>query len=243
MIYALAAGSTGAVKVFRSLSVLLIDASGKDPTVGAIVNLIAALLCMILPYLLGSINPAILYSRNVWRRDIRTMGSGNADAANMLMSNGRKTALLVLACDVCKALAASLLGLLLWGFNGRALAGFFVLFGHMFPAFHKFVGGKGVLVWSVTVLALEPITFVILLVILAIGAIGTRMFSFGALLAAIMYPLILKAFYPNPDLSIAMAVLTAMTFFFVYRESIKRILKAREDKFELRAVWDKLRGR
>ncbi len=245
MIYALAASGTGegTVRVFRSLSVFLTEAFGKNETAIAIVNLVAALLCMILPYLLGSINPAILITRHVYRVDIRTHGNGNADAANMLMAHGRRMGLLVLVCDLFKAVLAILLGLLLWGFNGRALAGFFVLFGHMFPVFHRFIGGKGIAVWSMVVLLLEPITFLLMMVILAVGAIGTRMFSFGALLAAIMYPLILQAFYTNADLSVAMAVLTTVFFFFAYRASIKRILGAQEEKIKLSEVWDKIRGR
>ncbi|MBQ9785369.1 MAG: glycerol-3-phosphate acyltransferase [Clostridia bacterium] len=243
MIYALAANGADTVRVFRSLSVLLSQALGNNETAIAIVNLVAALLCMILPYLLGSVNPAILISRHHYRVDIRTHGNGHADGANMLMAHGRGMGLLVLTCDVLKAVLASFLGLALWGFNGRALAGFFVLFGHMFPIFHRFVGGKGVALWSVTVFLLDPITFLILVAILAIGAVGTRMFAFGALLAAIMYPLILQAFYTNADLSVAMAVLTTVFYFFAYRANIKRILSAQEEKFKLSEVWGRIKGR
>lgn len=241
MVYALTA--SGTVRVFRSLAVLLAEAVGNNETAMVLINLVAALLCMILPYLLGSINPAILISRRVFYRDIRTEGSFNADPANMLMTHGRGMWLLTLACDLLKAVLASLLGLALWGFNGRALAGFFVLFGHMFPVFHRFVGGKGIAVWCMTLLLLDPITFLILSAILAIGVIGTRMTSFGVLLSAIMYPLILRAFYTNADLSVAMAVVTTGFFFFAYRANIKRIFAAQEDKYKLSEVWGKLRGK
>ena len=243
MVYALAANGAGTARVFESLSVVLTRAVGNNETAIALINLAAALLCMILPYLLGSINPSILISRRVFYRDIRTEGSFQADPANMLMTHGRRMWLLTLACDLLKAALASVLGLALWGFNGRALAGFFVLFGHMFPVFHRFVGGRGVAVWFMTLLLLDPITCAILAVIFAIGAIGSRMSAFGALLAVIMYPLILNAFYGTVDLSVAMSVITTGFFFFVYRANIKRIFGAKEEKFKVSDVWNKIRGK
>ncbi len=243
MVYALAAGNAVTSRVFKSLAVVLTQAVGKNEAAVAVINLVAALLCMVLPYLLGSINPSILISRRVFYRDIRTEGSFHADPANMLMTHGRGMWLLTLACDLLKAALASLLGLALWGFNGRALAGFFVLFGHMFPIFHRFVGGKGIAVWCMTLLLLDPITFAVISVIFAIGAIGTRMTAFGVLLSAIMYPLILRAFYTNADLSVAMAVITTGFLFFAYRASIKRIFSAQEEKFKVSDVWNKIRGK
>lgn len=243
MIYALAVQSEETVTVFRSLAHILAEHFGKDSVSASAVHLVAALLCIVVPYLLGSVNPAILYTRRVCRVDIRTVGSGNADAGNVLLSHNRWIALLILLCDFAKAALASYFGLLVWGFNGRALASFFVLFGHMFPVFHRFVGGKGIAVWSMTVLLISPVTFLLLAVVLAIGAIGTRMMSFGALLTALMYPLFLNALYKNSDLSVAMAVLTLVFFFVAYRVSIKQILRGTEPKFELSQIWAKLRGK
>ena len=55
--------------------------------------LVGALLCIAVPYLLGSINPAILISKTVYHEDIRQFGSGNAGSTNMLRTYGKKAAL------------------------------------------------------------------------------------------------------------------------------------------------------
>ena len=60
-----------------------------------ILMLAGVILCMVIPYLLGSINPAIIVSRKVYHDDIRTHGSGNAGATNTLRTYGKKTAALI----------------------------------------------------------------------------------------------------------------------------------------------------
>ncbi|MGM9643600.1 MAG: glycerol-3-phosphate acyltransferase, partial [Eubacteriales bacterium] len=122
------------------------------------------ILCIILPYLIGSINPAIIFSKKVYHDDIRTHGSGNAGTTNTLRTYGKKMAALILLLDFLKAVIAVVLGSLILSREvGGAIAGIFVILGHTFPIYYKFKGGKGVASLAGVVLVLSPISFAILL--------------------------------------------------------------------------------
>ncbi len=190
-----------------------------------------ALLCMILPYLIGSINPAIIISKLVFRDDIRKHGSGNAGSTNMLRTFGKGAAIATFVLDIGKAALAFWLGMLIWRQNGAALAGFFVVFGHMFPVFYHFKGGKGVACLAMIALCQSPITFLILFLIFLIIAIGTKYISLASIMSAIFYPIILRAFIHGFDkVYIWMAVFGACFVVFMHRENIKRLLAGTESK-------------
>ena len=196
----------------------------------------AILLSAILPYLLGSINPAILISRLVYHQDIRSFGSGNAGTTNMLRTYGKKAAAATFLLDLGKAAVAVLIGQLLYGVDGCALAGFFVIFGHMFPLYEKFKGGKGVACLSMVILLQSPPTFLVLLILFLIMAIGTRMVSFASIFCALLYPLILRAFFPKDaytGLLLAAATLSSIFVIFMHRSNMKRIMEGKENKLDL----------
>lgn len=199
--------------------------------VGAL-NILGALLCMIVPYLLGSVNPAILLSRRFFGGDLRERGE-DAGCGGMRRLFGMGPAVTVCILDVLKATAAVWFGLLLWETNGGAVAGFFVVLGHMFPVFHRFRGGRGLACLAAVVFTIDLITFLVLALIFAVCALGTRMVSFATMTAALMYPLILNAF-ENRGLNVAMAVITALFVLYMHRDSIKRIGEGKEPKLELR---------
>lgn len=196
-----------------------------------VLNIAGALVCMLLPYLLGSINPAILISRHHYGRDIREI-EGAAGCGAMYRAFGMRAGVITAVPDVLKSLAAVWLGMLLWETNGGAVAGFFVVFGHMFPLFHRFRGGKGLACLAGAIFAIDFFTFLILCFIFAVCALGVRMVSFASMTAAVMYPLILNAF-ENRGLNVAMAVVTALFVLYVHKENIKRIGEGKEPKISL----------
>ena len=109
------------------------------------VFLICVALCIIVPYLIGSINPSIIISRKKYNEDIRSYGSGNAGTTNTLRTYGKKMAVLILVLDMLKAALALFFGIfLLTRGVGGAIAAIFVVLGHMFPIYYKFKGGKGI---------------------------------------------------------------------------------------------------
>lgn len=203
----------------------------QDGALGALF-VVAALLCIVLPYLMGSINPAILISRFVYHDDIRTHGSGNAGTTNMLRTFGTKAAVCTLLCDFGKAILATLLGRLLFGEMGQSLAGFFVGFGHMFPIFYRFKGGKGVACFAMVGLVIHPLVFVGLLTVFLIVLIGTKFVSLASVMAAFMFPFLMEAFAGDQSLTVAMAVLATCFVVFMHRENLKRIWNHEESKID-----------
>ena len=198
-------------------------------TTAAWVCVAAVALCIIIPYLLGSINPAVLISKYVYHEDIRDYGSGNAGTTNMLRTYGKKAAIFTFSGDLLKAAIAVCVGYFLFAHNGAALAGFFVAFGHMFPIFARFRGGKGVASLAMVILLISPITFLCVLAIFIIVVVGTRYVSFASMMCALFYPLLLHAFAYR-GLNVAMAILSAAFVLFMHRENIKRILAGTESK-------------
>ncbi len=246
MIYSLTAAAGNAEQVYEkfdiwNLSAWLCDVNGWTGQTTLIVSLIAAFLCMIIPYLLGSINPAVLISKIFYHEDIRDFGSGNAGTTNMLRTYGKKAAAATFLCDLLKAALAVLLGRLLWGFDGGAIAGFFVIFGHMFPLFAHFRGGKGVACLAMVVLMENWLTFLILLLAYVVIVAGTRYISLASVMCAFLYPLILRAF-ANRGLNVAMAILCTAFVVFMHRENLKRLWAGKESKVSFSKLSKKKKG-
>lgn len=208
--------------------------------------LVGALLCIVVPYLLGSINPAILISKTVYHEDIRQFGSGNAGSTNMLRTYGKKAALATFLLDLFKAALACFFGLLVWEMNGLGIAGFFVIFGHMYPVFEKFKGGKGVACLCVVVLITSiftnamwipfvPFTFLILLLFFVVIVVGTRYVSLGSVFCAFLYPVLLRSLSgPRAGLCPAMAVLSAIFVIYKHKENMIRIWNRKESQISFK---------
>lgn len=239
-----------------NLVLYLIDKLGVGGTPAAMaITMGGILLCMIIPYLLGSMNFGVMISRRRFHDDVRTHGSGNAGATNMLRTYGWKAAVLTMAGDMLKAVVAVGLGYLIVGVNaevtqagmtyrmvdqfGAAIAGLFVMLGHMFPIFFKFKGGKGVATSGVVIFMISPITGVICLACFILVVIGTRYVSLGSVMGLIFYPIVLNAFshaYDPPRNSTAcmIAVLMAVLVVLMHRENLKRIVNRTESKISFK---------
>lgn len=200
---------------------------------------VSIVLCMIIPYLLGSINPAIIFSKLFFHDDVRSHGSGNAGTTNILRTYGKKMAILTFACDFLKAAISVLLGsLIFYKTIGGAIAGLFVIIGHMFPLYYKFKGGKGVACAVAVVSILEPLTFACLFLIFAIIIIGTKYVSLASCMSIGLYPVIVSAFENiyikafNHDLGLipAMAVVMAVLVIYMHRANLKRLYEGKENK-------------
>ena len=173
----------------------------------------------------------------------------------MLRTYGWKAAVLTMAGDMLKAVVAVGLGYLIVGVNaevtqagmtyrmvdqfGAAIAGLFVMLGHMFPIFFKFKGGKGVATSGVVIFMISPITGVICLACFILVVIGTRYVSLGSVMGLIFYPIVLNAFshaYDPPRNSTAcmIAVLMAVLVVLMHRENLKRIVNRTESKISFK---------
>ena len=111
------------------------------------------ILTAVVSYFVAAVNPAIVLSRLVYRRDIREEGSGNPGFTNFHRVFGGKLSWLVFFLDIGKCVAVSLVAGLVFAPTyfatrqlGAAYAGVFALLGHVYPVFYRFKGGKGFLV-------------------------------------------------------------------------------------------------
>lgn len=147
----------------------------------------AAVLAIVSAYTVGSIDFAVVVAR-MHGVDIRSVGSGNPGAANVLRTLGRGPAAMVFMGDMLKGVVAAAMGMVVTGDPVGALAfgaGLAAVVGHCYPIFHRFRGGKGVATAVGLVLFTIPIGGLILGLIWAIGARLTRISAVGSLALAV----------------------------------------------------------
>jgi glycerol-3-phosphate acyltransferase PlsY len=194
----------------------------EDPTS----NLIAAIVG---GYLLGSIPFGLILTRMAGLGDIRSIGSGNIGATNVLRTGNKKLALATLLLDGAKGAVAVFLAR--WFFLDPLLpviAGAAAFVGHIFPVWLKFKGGKGVATALGTWLALAwPIGVLACLTWLIIAVIF-RYSSLSALLAVALAP-VFAIWLGNPAL-ILFGVFVAILCWIRHHENIRRLLKGEEPK-------------
>ena len=123
------------------------------------------LLMAVICYLVSNINYAIIFSHLIKKGDVRDYGSGNPGTTNMFRVYGLSMGVLTFVCDVLKGVLCSLLGYVIFnGFGGVQaattagyIAAIFATWGHVFPVFYKFRGGKGVATCIGAMFVLQPL--------------------------------------------------------------------------------------
>ncbi len=193
-------------------------------------NIVGAMLCIVVPYLLGSISPTILISTLVCGKDIRSVGRKTAGTYNMLLSYGPKMAAVSALCEFFIGFAAVWFGRLVWESNGAGLALFFVVFGNLFPVFHKIKGGKGIVTMLGVAAALHPIILILLLFVFVLSTFAIKLVTFGSVAIAGLFPIFVKAF-ANDGLQLAMAVFVGGFIIWVHRHNFRRVQEGKEEKF------------
>jgi glycerol-3-phosphate acyltransferase PlsY len=178
-------------------------------------------------YMLGAIPFGLVLTRLGGLGDIRSIGSGNIGATNVLRTGRKDLAAATLLLDGGKGTAAALLGAL-YGPDVMLLAAFAAFIGHLFPVWLRFNGGKGVATYLGVMLGVAwPVGIFACLTWLAVAAI-TKYSSLSALIAAALSPVAAWVFI-SPEtgiLGIAMAVLV----FIRHHQNIARLLKGEEPK-------------
>lgn len=199
---------------------------------------------VILAYLLGSINFAVIFSKAFMKRDVREVGSGNAGTTNVMRSAGFLPGALTFLCDALKGFAACYIGKTVfemisetkpdeWGIIGAYICGLACMLGHVFPVFFKFKGGKGVAT-SVGVFAVcSPLAIAIGLAVFAVVTLTTKYVSLASLTATVVVVVCSLIFrltdapiLPQLILSVAMGVVV----FAKHGDNIKRLLSGTENK-------------
>ena len=188
-------------------------------------------------YLLGSVPFGVILTRAVTGEDVRSIGSGNIGATNVLRTGRKDLAFATLILDAGKGAAAYLIVQAL--FPGvpalAAIAGGAAFLGHLFPVWLGFKGGKGVATFFGLLLAASwPLGLLAGATWLLVAALF-RMSSFAALVAAVMAPL--YALLPLPVMGLpasgpvlGLAIATAVLIWIRHHENIARILKGTEPR-------------
>lgn len=178
-------------------------------------------------YILGSIPFGLILTRIAGLGDIRTIGSGNIGATNVLRTGKKALAICTLLLDALKGTVAVLLAAYVQP-DAVPLAGVAALLGHMFPVWLKFKGGKGVATALGIWLGLNPAVFGCVAVAWLLGALVTRVSSIGALLAMLALPV--ATYIVQPALLPA-ALLTMALVTLRHRANIQRLLAGTEPRF------------
>ncbi|MDE2378295.1 glycerol-3-phosphate 1-O-acyltransferase PlsY [Bradyrhizobium sp.] len=182
----------------------------------------------VIGYLLGSIPFGLVLTRLAGTQDLRSIGSGNIGATNVLRTGRKGLAAATLLLDALKGTAAVVIAGYLAGPNAAMIAGLGAFLGHLFPVWLKFKGGKGVAVYIGILLGLFwPGALFFCLLWLA-TAFTSRYSSLSALVAAFVTPLFLW-WFGHLALASLFAVLTLLLFY-MHRENIKRLQAGTESR-------------
>src|ERR1700757_2517983 len=145
-------------------------------------------LAFLIGYLLGSIPFGLVLTRLAGTQDLRSIGSGNIGATNVLRTGRKGLAVATLPLDMLKGTAAVLIAGYFGGPNAAMLAGLGAFLGHLFPVWLKFKGGKGVAVYIGILLGLLWPAALVFCVIWLAMAFSLRYSPLSALVASVITP-------------------------------------------------------
>jgi glycerol-3-phosphate acyltransferase PlsY len=182
----------------------------------------------VLGYLLGSIPFGLILTRFAGTQDLRSIGSGNIGATNVLRTGRKGLAAATLLLDMLKGTVAVVIAGTVDGPNAAMVAALGAFLGHLFPVWLKFKGGKGVAVYIGVLLGLFWPAALVFCVIWLATAFTSRYSSLSALVASFVTPIFLW-WFGHLALASLFSVLTLLLFY-MHRENIKRLQAGTEGK-------------
>lgn len=207
--------------------------SSSNEVLKSIFFALGAILSVVDGYFIGSLNPAIYFSKKLFGGDVRLEGSGNAGSTNMLRTYGKKAGAMTAGCDFAKGIVAALIGYIIFGYNGAAIAGLFAVVGHIAPIYYNFKGGKGVMVAASILLMLDPVVFVVCIAIFAALIFLTKIVSFASITTALVYPFIFTRLGNHLGIPAITTIISGALIIIMHKENIKRIYHGEEKKITI----------
>ena len=188
-------------------------------------------LVALIAYLVGSIPFGLILVKMVGGENLREIGSGNIGATNVLRTGRKGIAFATLVLDCGKG-AATVLVAELYSYDFALIAGFFSVFGHIFPIWLKFRGGKGV---ATAIGALLANSWEIGLLTIIVWLIIAVAFKFSSLAAIIALTLstIFAWYFSDFNVFIMTFAISSLTVL-RHAENIQRLAKGKESKIKLR---------
>lgn len=201
-----------------------------------ILILTAAAVCT---YLLCALNPAILLSKGIYKKDIRTCGSGNPGFTNFKRTFGNKWAWWVMVFDlgksaVCVALFSYLYAACGGDYqNGAAFTGLFAMLGHAFPVWYGFRGGKGFLVYMSIIWFIDWRAGVLAAVILILMLLTLKYMSLSTMCAVTASVLLMIVLRSAGWFVIGIQAAEVIFIIVRHKDNIVRLLHGTESKFSI----------
>ncbi len=202
--------------------------------------LLAVLLIVAVAYLLGSIPTGYLLVRLFRDQDIRSVGSGNIGATNVMRSGGKGLGAATFLLDMLKGCAAVWLGGVLAGAlipelplrDAQALAAISAVVGHMFPVWLHFRGGKGVATGFGVFLVAAPLAALAAITVFAIVLLLSRFVSLASIIGAASFPVFAWVLVrgDKPAFFIAAQVIVALLIIVKHHQNIRRLLSGNESR-------------
>jgi glycerol-3-phosphate acyltransferase PlsY len=197
-----------------------------------------------LAYLLGSIPFGYILARVFLGTDVRTIGSGNIGATNVMRTGSKKLGIATLVLDAAKGYLAVALAIALASAGGlrppdcpvylfAGLAALFAILGHVFPVWLRFKGGKGVATGVGVFFALAPKAILIVLGIFALILAGSRYVSLASIIASAAFPFIAYAFADSERARTLLPFMCAASLLIIakHHQNIRRLLSGSEHRF------------
>ena len=196
------------------------------------------LITVLVGYLLGNLNGAVLMSNLLAHEDVRAHGSGNAGLTNFARNYGGMGSLGVIVVDGGKAVLACLLGGLLlkpYGMylEGTAIGGAAVMLGHDFPALLGFKGGKGILSGVTVALMMDWRIGLFVFGIFLVAYLLTGYVSLGSVLSSGSFGFIYAFFHWGMWFPIFVGFVLSALIVWMHRGNIARLMKGEERKTNL----------
>jgi acyl phosphate:glycerol-3-phosphate acyltransferase len=185
-------------------------------------------LAVLFGYLLGSIPFGLILTRLTGGPDVRTIGSGNIGATNVLRTGNKPLAAATLLCDILKGTAAVLVAAHFAGRDAALAAGLGAFLGHLFPLWLRFKGGKGVATYIGLLLGLYWPGALIFCALWLVVAAATRYSSLAALVASALTPVAMW-FLGVQDIALLFLLLTTLLWI-MHRANIGRLIDGSEGK-------------
>ncbi|WP_375636079.1 MULTISPECIES: glycerol-3-phosphate 1-O-acyltransferase PlsY [unclassified Bartonella] len=186
----------------------------------------------LISYIIGSIPFGLLFTRLAKLGDVRTIGSGNIGATNVLRTGNKKLAALTLLCDMLKG---TIVVFVIKFFSDPldnsilvSLAGFFVFLGHLFPIWLKFKGGKGVATYLGICLGIYWPAAIIFIIVWITIFLLTRYSSLSALVSVVITAIFV--FYFSDPYFYFMLIVMSIFVYIKHYANIGRLLIGEESK-------------
>lgn len=180
-------------------------------------------------YLTGSIPVGVILSKPSGR-DPRRVGSGNIGATNVMRAAGKGLGIVTLIGDIAKGAVPTALAV----YTGQpymlvATTGFMAFFGHLYPIYLKFKGGKGVATSIGVFLILSPLAIGINAIVFVLLLLKWRYVSVGSLVASALLPVTLYIL-SKPAEYIVLSLIINLLIFVKHADNIRRLLAGKEHK-------------